>query len=451
MMAIFLFQIIQMQKNKTTNPKIGRKFRLKLTKKQVALFEHHCETTRLLFNALLEYRRRVWTWCENKHGALKPQGAWKPEKEIRNSFYAEWREHCSFFSDCKQITAALQEYPEFATHARQLPRLTLNIVAESLDNAWQEWMKGKKGAPKFKAKGRGGSFTIQLSGNETDVVNPALQSIRLGGKLGVVRFRDDFYVKNGIRDVVNPRPKRITIVQNNRKGWYAAVLFDCESRSRTITPKQDIAVGIDVGIAPHFLVTSTNERIAAPRNLENALEQLAKLQRKFARQLRISNPECFNADGAPIRGKRMTISKRAEKTRMQIAKLHAKVTRKREHFLYDTANHLTKEYNGFYVEDMPIAQMMQEGGKHPAIGKFSRGIADASWGKFLQVLEVRATITGREFQRVPPQYTSRTCCYCGHEVGTPVTVRSWTCPSCKKTHYRKHNAAKNIAERATED
>jgi putative transposase len=431
-----------MKKSKNLGAKIGRKLRLRLTKEQVALFEHHCETTRLLYNNLLEYRRRQWVWLENKHGA------WKSSRENRAAFYAEWRENSSFFSDCKQITAALQENPDFAKWARQLPRSTLNIVAESLDNAWQEWMKGKKGAPKFKAKGRGGSFTIQLTGKEKNVVSRDLATINLGTKLGAVKFRDDFYCKNGIKDVASPTPKRITIMKDNRGQWYASVLFDCERRFRDIEAAEKITVGVDVGIAPNFLVTSTGASVPAPRPLEKSLSALARLQRKFSRQLRLSNPDCFAENGAPIRGRRMVISNRAEKTRLQIANLHATIARKREHFLYDTANALVKTYENFIVEDMPISRMMQDGGGHPAIGKFSRGIADASWGKFLEILGARCLITGRKFERVPPQMTTRTCSKCETQSATPIKVRSWTCPKCKTRHNRKINAATNVLERS---
>jgi putative transposase len=182
--------------------------------------------------------------------------------------------------------------------------------------------------------------------------------------------------------------------------------------------------------------------------LEKSLSALARLQRKFSRQLRLSNPDCFTENGAPIRGRRMVISNRAEKTRLQIANLHATIARKREHFLYDTANALVKTYENFIVEDMPISRMMQDGGGHPAIGKFSRGIADASWGKFLEILGARCLITGRKFERVPPQMTTRTCSKCETQSATPIKVRSWTCPKCKTRHNRKINAATNVLERS---
>lgn len=433
-----------MKKNKTESIKIGRLLRLKPTKAQAAYFEEAATTCRILYNALLEYRRRQWQWLNNRH--LSRKG----DKGATQKFYAEWRTVSGFYADCKQITAILNdpELVQFTEFARKLPRLTLNIVAEGLDNAWGGWMKGKKGEPRFIGKNRGGSFTFQYGGTER-ILDRDRSTLTLSTKIGAVRYSDRYFTENGLPNVESPRIKRITITKNKIGEWYAAVLFEGDSRTRPAPePVVTEKVGMDLGIAPSFAVFSNGDTITAPRFFEQSVEKLEKLQKKFSRQLRISNPDCFDESGKPIRGKRFVISNRAEATRKKIAALHLHISRQREHFLYNAANQIVDRYAGIVAEDMRISQMMQSGGGHYAIGKFSRGMMDASWGKFLEILKQRCNLSDRDYDAVPAEMTTRTCNSCGFESATPVIIREWICPKCKHRHSRKQNAAINVLKKS---
>ena len=81
--------------------------------------------------------------------------------------------------------------------------------------------------------------------------------------------------------------------------------------------------------------------------------------------------------------------------------------------------------------------------------KLALPISDASWAKFVNMLEYKALWHDRIVQKVSRFYpSSQTCNYCGFinpEVKN-LDVREWDCPRCEAHHFRDWNAAKNIRD-----
>jgi putative transposase len=76
----------------------------------------------------------------------------------------------------------------------------------------------------------------------------------------------------------------------------------------------------------------------------------------------------------------------------------------------------------------------------------SRSISDQGWSQFLSMLRYKAEWYGRTIlvaDRFFP--SSKRCSSCGWvNESLPLSIRSWSCPSCKTKHDRDINAAKNL-------
>jgi IS605 OrfB family transposase len=125
------------------------------------------------------------------------------------------------------------------------------------------------------------------------------------------------------------------------------------------------------------------------------------------------------------------------KARLKVAKTHAKITDIRNDFLHQLTTKLIHENQVIKIETLNIKGMMQN-------HKLAK--ADASWAKFFQYLEYKATWYGRKlFAQSQWLSSSKTFSDCGYvNKSMPLKVRKWTCQECHSTHDRDINAAKNI-------
>ena len=81
--------------------------------------------------------------------------------------------------------------------------------------------------------------------------------------------------------------------------------------------------------------------------------------------------------------------------------------------------------------------------------KQALSIQDASWSKFVSMLEYKAFWHDRIVQKVSTFYpSSQTCSSCKfvNPLVKDLEVREWTCPSCNTNHLRDLNAATNIKQ-----
>ncbi len=164
---------------------------------------------------------------------------------------------------------------------------------------------------------------------------------------------------------------------------------------------------------------SNGEKINAPKPLKQNLKKLAKFQRKF--------------------GKTEIGSKRREKARKRIAKLHAKVKDIRTDLLHKLSTDLVKKYDTIVLEDLNISGMVKN-------RKLAKAISDLGWRQFRTLTEAKCEKYGKEFRTVSRwEPTSQKCSNCGFKGGKKeLNVREWTCLNCGAFHDRDVNAAVNI-------
>jgi putative transposase len=90
------------------------------------------------------------------------------------------------------------------------------------------------------------------------------------------------------------------------------------------------------------------------------------------------------------------------------------------------------------VEDLAV--------KGLARTKLAKSVHDAGWSAFVNMLEYKAKLYGRDFCKTGRfEPTSQVCSACGIKDGPkPLHVRMWTCAACGTVHDRDVNAARNI-------
>ena len=82
--------------------------------------------------------------------------------------------------------------------------------------------------------------------------------------------------------------------------------------------------------------------------------------------------------------------------------------------------------------------------------KLAKSVTDASFSKFVSMLEYKAEWYGREIIKIERFYPStQLCSDCGYKNESikglsGLKFREWTCPECGEVHDRDLNAARNI-------
>ncbi|UZX15947.1 transposase [Thermus sp. PS18] len=326
----------------------------------------------------------------------------------RRDAYRKAGKTVGFYEQKRWLPEIRAELPEYKGIHSQV----LQNVIERVDKAFQGFFrrlkeKGKAGYPRFKGRGRYDSFTFPQAGVTGVKLQKDGRRVFLHG-IGSVKVK-----------LHRPLEGRIKPATVKRKGDHWYIVFTCEVEPKPLPPT-DRAVGIDLGTNPHFLITSDGETVEAPRYFQKAQEKLAKVQREFSRKRKGSH--------------------RYRQVKNRLAKLHRRIANQRKDFHHKLARRLVNEYGTIVHEDLNIAGL--------ARSYVARGVMDAGWAQFLQILAYKAAEAGRQVIGVDPRYTSQDCPVCGHREKKPLWVREHTCPQCGTRQHRDVAAAINILARA---
>ena len=297
------------------------------------------------------------------------------------------------------------------TEIKKLPELKfLNDVScvplqQSLrhqQTAFKNFFEGRAKYPTFKKKNRRQSAEFTKSAFKY-----------IDGKIYLAKSKEPLDIRWS-RELPS-EPSTITISKDCAGRYFVSCLCEFENQ---IPPKTDKTVGIDVGIK-HLFVTHNGIKIDNPRHTANFVVQLAKAQRELSK-------------------KKLGSANRA-KARLNVARIHAKITDCRLDNLHKLTRELINDNQVVCVESLRVKNMI----KNPNTAK---AICDASWGKFVQQLEYKADWAGRILVKIDQFFpSSKRCSDCGYILSRlSLSVREWTCPECKTTHDRDINAAKNI-------
>ncbi len=177
-------------------------------------------------------------------------------------------------------------------------------------------------------------------------------------------------------------------------------------------------VGIDVGIIKY--AHDTDSTMVGSLELESEYERLKREQRALSRK----------QEG----------SQNWHEQRRRMARIHARIVRKRRDFLHKLSAYYAREYDLVAVEDLDVHGMMQ-------LPSNSRNRASASWRTFIDFLEYKCDREGTHFVKVEPEGTTQECAECGVEIEKELWVREHSCPTCGFETDRDENAAYNVLQR----
>jgi putative transposase len=210
-------------------------------------------------------------------------------------------------------------------------------------------------------------------------------------------------------------PSSVTISKDCANRYFLSILVEDEIDT---LPETSQTIGADLGLKS-FVVLSTGEIVGNPKFFHKDEKNLAKAQRRHA--------------------KKKKGSKKRDKARLKVARIHARIADRRRDFLQKLSTRLIRENQVVCVESLAVKNMV----KNPTL---SKAISDVGWSEFVSQLEYKANWYGRTLVKIDKWYpSSKRCFECGHLLDSlPLDVRQWDCPECGVHHDRDINAANNI-------
>ena len=177
-----------------------------------------------------------------------------------------------------------------------------------------------------------------------------------------------------------------------------------------------------------FAVLSDGTKIKRARFFKAEEDNLAKAQRKLAKQKR----------GTCER-------KRAKRV---VSKIHERIRNKRSDFTHQASRRIANKYGIICIEDLDVKGMLEQstlkiGDKEIPAKPTHRSISDVAWNQFSNQLTYKAEEAGGQVVRGKARGTTQKCSSCGKIVPKDLSVRIHEC-SCGNIEDRDLNASKNI-------
>ncbi|MHC5937420.1 RNA-guided endonuclease InsQ/TnpB family protein [Nostoc sp.] len=275
---------------------------------------------------------------------------------------------------------------------------------DNLGDAFSRFFRGLGKYPNFKKKGKHDSFTVDNSG----------KPIPVGGKS--IKLPTIGWVKT-YEGLPHTSCKSITI-SRTANSWFIAFAYEQEHE---LTVKPHEVVGVDLGVK-ELATLSTGVVFPNPKHYKANIEKLRRLSRKFSIKVNGSNNK--------------------HKTKLRLAKHHARVANLRKDTLHKITTYLCKNHAKVVIEDLAVSNMLKN-------HKLAQVITDCGFGEFRRQLEYKAKKFGCEIIIADRFYpSSKTCFNCGHVQDMPLKERVYNCQSCNFVMDRDLNASINLSRLA---
>lgn len=307
------------------------------------------------------------------------------------------------YSQTSAMLTGLKKTQDFA-FLKAVDSIALQQSLRDLDRGFVNFFQKRASHPTFKSKHNNHqSYRTINQGGNIRIVGKYLKL----PKLGLVKVRQSMEVGK-INNVT---------IEHTPTGKYFAIL-NVEFEPILLSNKGG-TIGVDVGIK-EFYSDSNGNAVANPKYLEKSMRKLIREQRRLSHKEKGSNNR--------------------NKQRVKVALVHEKITNQRNDFLQKKSTMLIRENQTICIENLKIKNMMRN-------HKLAQHIGSASWSKFFDMLEYKATWYGNDIFKVPTMYpSSQTCSCCEYKnpLVKNLAIRKWECPECHTEHNRDTNASINI-------
>lgn len=294
----------------------------------------------------------------------------------------------------------------FPWYSEVSSRVTRNAI-DDLDAAFKGFFrrvkaKAKKpGYPQFKKKDVRDSFALR---------EPSKFDVD-GRSLRIEKLKTRIKLRQPLR--FTGKTKQATVSKKAGR-FFVSVLIETDEYNPH-APEQ-ASVGVDFGIKA-LATLSTGEVIPANQTLKKHLKQLKRRQRNLSRK---------------VKG-----SQRRAKAKLNVAKLHERISNQRQAVLHELSDTLTRTYKVITIEDLNVSGMVKN-------RRLARAVSDAGFGELRRQIEYKAQWRGVTVVIADRWFpSSKTCHACGQAHDMPLDQRTMIC-DCGHIMDRDLNAAKNL-------
>ena len=409
--------------------RLAHKIELVPNQSQVEYFAKACGVSRFAYNwALANWKSQYKNWKEAETEAKKNgtgHSLSKPnEYELRKQFNAIKNE----------------QYP----FVKEVSKCAVQQAIKDLGVAFVRFFKKTSNYPQFHKKGKHDSF--YLDNTQFKIMGKKIHI----PKLGWVKMRENvrFYGKIMSATISRIADKWFVSIQVDAPFEFLKAASKLYSENQAVSnseagesvSKNIKAVGIDLGIKTMATLSydDTIEKIDSTKPLKRLLSKLKRLQRKLSRQgQKYTMEDYIDANGETRKIRKY--SNNYMKTKMKLARIHAKIRNIRQDFLHKLTTRLVETFDVICIEDLNVKGMM-------ANHKLARAIMDLGFYEFKRQLLYKAQIWNRTVVIADRWYpSSKTCSNCGEKLESlELSDRDWKCPHCHTMHDRDANVAVNL-------
>lgn len=357
------------------------------------------------------YKYRFYPTDEQKELLAKTFGSvrfvWNSILDWRSKEYTLNQTKINYSASSTKLTKLKSEF----VWLNEISSVALQQTLRDQDRAFSNFFAKRADYPVFKKRHHRQSFRLMSNGFTFK-----------DGNIFIAKSKTPLDIRWSRK--FNDTPSSVTISKDGADRYFISILVEEAIEPKSILTK---SVGIDVGLTD-FAITSDGIKYKPLKAIAKHSLKLAKLQKRLSKK----QHSRFKGDKTPKSNNFLKASKK-------VARLQAKIADSRNDFLHKLSTKLINENQVICLEDLNVKGLIRN-------KKLSKHIADASWSKFISLLEYKANWYGRSISFVSPFFpSSQICSVCGTHTGKkPLNVRKWICPHCGTSHDRDVNAANNI-------